>query len=268
MADIEYIKHQIITEIKVDELTGKGTCSIRGTARLADISDSSLVRAFNSAVLEPSKLATFLIINGFDGAALASFSESGVPDLAVGAILEYYAFEAGRYCTEQSKLVFRVMARIGVRAWMQDVVGYKKPTEEKIDFEAFLIKQLPYEAKKWEAKFKPEFWEALENLYGLKRGQQACGKFISHWIYKYFPQEVIERIAEINPLNEKGTRKNRIHQHFDDVLSKALDMQISMVTCNLIKSKSRHHFKRLMSSAKRYKFTFDSLKKLSGGENV
>jgi P63C domain len=232
------------------------------------ISDSSLVRAFNSAVLEPSKLATFLIINGFDGAALASFSESGVPDLAVGAILEYYAFEAGRYCTEQSKLVFRVMARIGVRAWMQDVVGYKKPTEEKIDFEAFLIKQLPYEAKKWEAKFKPEFWEALENLYGLKRGQQACGKFISHWIYKYFPQEVIERIAEINPLNEKGTRKNRIHQHFDDVLSKALDMQISMVTCNLIKSKSRHHFKRLMSSAKRYKFTFDSLKKLSGGENV
>jgi hypothetical protein len=36
MADIEYIKHQIITEIKVDELTGKGTCSIRGTARLAD----------------------------------------------------------------------------------------------------------------------------------------------------------------------------------------------------------------------------------------
>jgi hypothetical protein len=265
MADIEYIKHQIRTEIKVDELTGKGTASIRGTARLADVNDSTLVRAFKGAAIKPGKLAEILIQQGFD---VLSFAEKGIPDIAVAFIVKYYAYLAGERCTDLAKQIDMAFTGIGVRAWMQDVVGYKKPTEEKIDFEAFLIKQLPYEAKKWEAKFKPEFWEALENLYGLKRGQQACGKFISHWIYKYFPKEVLERVAEINPLDEKGTRKNRIHQHFDDVLSKALDMQISLVICNLIKAKNKYHFKRLMSSAKRYKFTFDNLKELSGGKNV
>jgi hypothetical protein len=264
MANLEYITHQLRTEIKISE-DGKGICSIRGAARLAEISPGGLIDNLKTGVqLEPSKLATFLIEQGFEGVQLKDFSETGIPDMAVGAILEYYAFEAGRYCNEQSKLVYRAFARIGVRAWMQDITGYQKPTEEKIDFEAFLIKQLPYEAKKWEARFKPEFWGALENLYGLKRGQQACGRFISHWVYKYFPKEVLERIEEINPLDGNGTRKNRIHQHFDDSLSKALDMQISLVICNLIKAKNKHHFKRLMKTAKRYRFTSGSLQALKG----
>ena len=65
---------------------------------------------------------------------------------------------------------------------MQDITGYQKPNREEINFKEFLEKQLPYTPKKWECKFKPEFWTALEKLYGLKRGQQACGSFISHWI--------------------------------------------------------------------------------------
>lgn len=213
MANLNYIIHQLRSEIKVDD-TGKGTCSIRGTARLADVSPGGLTDSLKTGVqLERSKLAAYLIQQGFDGVQLANFGQTGIPDMAVGAILEYYAFEAGRYCNEQSKLVYRAMGRIGVRARMQDVTGYQKPSQEKIDVDNFVIRQLPVIPKKWETRFKPEFWVALESLYGLTREKRACAMFISHWVYKYFPKEVLARIEEINPINESGTRKNCIHQH-------------------------------------------------------
>ena len=258
--NLEYIIHQIRAEIKTDPATGHGTASIRATARLADVNESSLRRAFDCAALEPSELAKTLITTGFDGAALAKFSETGIPDTAVAVILEYYAFDAGRYRKEQAALVCRAFLRIGIRAWMQDITGYKKPETQKVDFEEFLVKQLPFTPTQWACRFKPEFWASLEKLYGLQRGQQACGMFISHWVYGYFPQEVRERLNEINPtLDENYTRKHRHHQHFDDKLLKALEMQISLVTTNLIRAKNKHHFKRLMKGARRYKFTIHNL---------
>ena len=257
--NLDYILHQIRSEIKVDPLTGKGTASIRATARLADVSDTALRKAFESANLEPSDLAKTLMQQGFDSANLTKFSETGIPDIAVAVILEYYAFDAGRYVKPQTQLVYRAFARVGIRAWMQDITGYQKPSVEKINLEEFLEKQLPYTPKQWERRFKPEFWAALEHLYGLKQGQLACASFIDHWVYGYFPKEVRERIDEVNPANEHYSRKVKIHQHFDDKLLKALEMQISIVTSNLIRAENKYHFKRLMKKARRYSFTFKNI---------
>ena len=254
--NLDYIIHQIRSEIKVDSTTGKGTASIRATARLADVAISTMLDNFSKDRKNPSKLAQKLIEEGFNP---LGFSVNGIPDIALASVLEYYAFDAGERCKPQAQLVYRAFSRIGVRAWMQDITGYQKPSLEKINLEEFLVKQLPYTPKQWECRFKPEFWAALESLYGLKRGQQACGMFISHWVYAYFPKEVQERINEINPGGDNYVRKTRIHQHFDDKLLKALEMQISLVTSNLIKAKSRHHFKRLMKSARRYSFTFKNI---------
>jgi hypothetical protein len=256
--NIDYIVHQIRTEIKVDK-EGKGICSIRGVARLADVSVSTLIESFSMDRINTSKLAQSLIQQDFNP---FGFSLNGVPDMAVAGILEYYAFDAGKHCKSQAQLVYRAFSRIGVRAWMQDISGYKKTIEQPLDIREFVIKQLPATPKKWETKYKPEFWLALENLYGLKQGQWACSGFIQTWIYDYFPKEVMERVNEVN-----GSRKNRIHQHFTDTLDKALDMQISLVICNLIKAKNKYHFKRLMKAAKRYKFTETNLKALQGESN-
>lgn len=265
LANFEYIQHQLRTEIKADA-DGKCTCSIRGTARLADISESTLRKQFDTAS-SPAGLNTPKLVETLEnqGFLVRGYAQNGIPDLAVASIIEYYAFDAGRHCTQQAMLVYRAMARIGIRAWMQDVVGYQKPVEQPIDLRDFIIKQLPYTPKQWECRFKPEFWAALEDLYGLSQGQQACGMFISHWVYGYFPKEVRARIDEINPRIDGFTRKNRIHQHFDDALLKALEIQISLVTCNLIKAKNKHHFKRLMKVARRYRFTVQNLQALKGG---
>lgn len=123
--EITQIIEQIKQEIFVDT-SGRGKASIRATARLADVQDSSLRRAFLSAALNPSPLAKILIQQGFTSAALEDWSEQGIPDMAVAAILEYYAFDAGRYCKQQARLVCKAFNRVGVRAWMQEITGWIK----------------------------------------------------------------------------------------------------------------------------------------------
>ncbi|MBE9001877.1 hypothetical protein IQ274_27670 [Nostoc sp. LEGE 12447] len=130
MSQIEIIQiiEQIKQEITIDS-NGHGKATIRATARLADVQDSSLRRALLSAALEPSALAQSLIQQGFSPAALETWNQ-GIPDMGVAAVIEYYAFDAGRYCKQQARLVCKAFNRIGVRAWMQDIMGWTKPATQ------------------------------------------------------------------------------------------------------------------------------------------
>jgi hypothetical protein len=127
--EITQILEQIREEIEVDA-SGKGKASIKATARLAGVSDKAIGKALESANLEPSKLAQILMEHGFDAANLNQWRSDGIPDIAIGIILHYYGYEAGRYCTKQAKLVCQVFGTIGVRAWMQDALGWTKPNQQ------------------------------------------------------------------------------------------------------------------------------------------
>ena len=116
---------QIKNEIKIND-DGKGTASIRGTARLAGVDDESVRKAVNSAASSPSKLSITLIEQGFSAADQILWKVEGIPDLAVAAIVHYYAYEAGRYCNDQAKLICKAFNAIGVRAWMQKLTGWVK----------------------------------------------------------------------------------------------------------------------------------------------
>ncbi|MBW4505171.1 MAG: hypothetical protein KME64_01430 [Scytonematopsis contorta HA4267-MV1] len=120
------IIEQIQSEIEVD-FQGKGKASIRATARLAGVDDKSLRLAFESAELTPSTLAQKLLAQGFDAAELQLMSKTGIPDLAISTVLEYYALDAGRYCKEQAKLAYKAFAAIGIRSWMQQIKGWHQP---------------------------------------------------------------------------------------------------------------------------------------------
>ncbi|BBD70217.1 hypothetical protein NIES4072_65830 [Nostoc commune NIES-4072] len=133
--EITEIIKQISQEIEVDS-NGHGKASIKATARLAGVDDESIRKALkSSADLVPSKLAKELMLQGFSAADLSQWRTDGIPDIAMPAaggyanaiILEYYAYEAGRYCTKQARLVCRSFNTIGIRAWIQDKLGWTKP---------------------------------------------------------------------------------------------------------------------------------------------
>lgn len=121
MADLEFIIRQVEKEIRVDA-TGKGFASIAGTARLCGVAKSTLSEAFGKST---GKLCQTLTIQGFEP---VSFSETGVPDIAVALIVSYYANKAGERCTEEARLVNDALLSVGVRSWMQQVTGWEKST--------------------------------------------------------------------------------------------------------------------------------------------
>ncbi|WDD36511.1 hypothetical protein PQG02_35785 (plasmid) [Nostoc sp. UHCC 0926] len=125
--EIAEIIKQISQEIEVDS-NGHGKASIKATARLAGVDDESIRKALkSSADLVPSKLAKELMLQGFKATDLNEWRTNGIPDVAIAIILEYYAYEAGRYCTKQARLVCRSFNTIGIWAWIQDKLGWTKP---------------------------------------------------------------------------------------------------------------------------------------------
>ncbi|MHC5754517.1 MAG: hypothetical protein ACYTXF_28545 [Nostoc sp.] len=128
--EVAQIIEQIKQEITVDS-NGQGKASIRATARLADVNDAGLLRSLKTAADNSgSKLVEKLVRKGFEGADILGWSQSGIPDLAVAAILHYYGFEAGKRCTQQARLACEAFESIGVRAWMQDIMGWTKPATQ------------------------------------------------------------------------------------------------------------------------------------------
>ncbi|WP_193199946.1 hypothetical protein [Nostoc sp. MG11] len=125
--EIAQIIEQIKQEISVDA-SGRGKASIRATARLAGVDATGLVRSLKTAVDNSgSKLVEKLIRKGFEGVEILDWSQSGIPDVAVAAILHYYGYEAGKRCSLQAKLACEAFESAGVRAWMQDITGWTKP---------------------------------------------------------------------------------------------------------------------------------------------
>ena len=117
-----------------DELSvkadGVAYSTIRGASRICGVEVSSLIRSFQSAALKPSKLAEFLISQGFDSDAQKEFAINGIPDQALALIIEYYAFDAGRYCTAQAKSAHRAFASIGIRSLVWKVKRYEQKQEQ------------------------------------------------------------------------------------------------------------------------------------------
>ena len=65
MSQIDQVAQQIHSEFRLD-FDGKAFISIRGTARLAGVDESSIRTALHSAGEKLSRLTAFLIESGFD----------------------------------------------------------------------------------------------------------------------------------------------------------------------------------------------------------
>ncbi|MBE9039363.1 hypothetical protein IQ235_00950 [Oscillatoriales cyanobacterium LEGE 11467] len=142
------IIQQIQQEYRIAD-DGSVTVSIRGVARLAGVSWQALSKQFSTGSsggnISSSKLVQSLESRGFEA---ATFSVTGVPDTAVALILEYYAFDAGKRCTDRAKNCCRAFMAIGIRTWIQQQAGWSQPQKSQ-------PKALPYE-------FTSEVWQQLQ----------------------------------------------------------------------------------------------------------
>lgn len=108
--------------------------------------------------------------------------------------------------------------------------------------------------------------ENLTNPTTTPRGRtKYYGKFINTYIYE--PKEkglVRKRLNELNPANEKGFRKKRLHQYLSEDLGlKVLRDRISKVTALLQVSPSlrrfKDNFKRMENKQRSFDFYDDAI---------
>lgn len=118
------IPEEIKQEFSV-EADGKTYASHRATARLCNVSHSAinkLIKKIGGNLRVPKSLESF---------AKQDFEGGNLPDILVAKIIEYYAFDADRYCTEQAKLLFRTFSIIGIRTWIQQELNWQAPQQPR-----------------------------------------------------------------------------------------------------------------------------------------
>lgn len=186
--EIAQIIEQIKQEITVDS-NGHGKASIRAAARLADVNDAGLLRSLKTAADKNySKLVEKLIRKGFEPADILQWSQSGIPDIAVATIIHYYAYEAGKRCNEQAKLVCEAFEGIGVRAWIQEKLGWTKPATPPTENPMTQIQVLAAIAQhlaEQEQKLLEQQQQQHEILYRLKAVEVEQDRFNVPCGHKY-----------------------------------------------------------------------------------
>lgn len=264
--NLNAIEKQIASDIRIDA-QGKATFSIRAVARLAGLDHSTLVKAFLGGGKTPHKMTEFLIQQGVGGGDFSTYGTDGVPDIAAGLVVSYYAMLAGERCTKQALQTVLAFNIIGMRVYAQKITQWQP--EQPIDYptaiKQLIEQQMPAIATDYKPRFTEEFWKQLERVYGLKRGQLACANFIKWRIYRHFPKEVCDRLEAVNPLQENGHRANRFHQHFTDSLLILLQARINQVTDCLSFSDSKKHFQRKIKTTRRIVFDLDITNLLKEG---
>ena len=161
------IFENIQKELRIDAVTGVGYCSIRGAATIAGVDQESVRKALKTgADLEPSKLAESLVEKGFKGADLTAFVQTGIPDLALAGILEYYAMYAGRYCNPTARAAYSSFAAIGIRTVIQNVCNHTTaPTPVALPPAAVQLHNMVEALKFLEVDVQnPRFKQGLQDL--------------------------------------------------------------------------------------------------------
>lgn len=142
----QQLELQVVTYKEIDGIEmgvlndGTPFLTGRGLARACGISNSTLVNwgEFTPQIgdsFRAGKMAELLAANGFDGARFflripngiqfgIEASISAYPDNVCMAFLEYYAFEAGKRCTETASQNYRVLARKSLRSYIYQMTGY------------------------------------------------------------------------------------------------------------------------------------------------
>lgn len=241
MANLDLITEQISAEIFVNA-DGVGTASIRGTARLANVTMQTLSRHFKGDSKTPSRMVEILVRYGFDP---DSFSKSGVPDSAVALVVKYYAWMAGERCTDQAKEVDMVFGAIGARTWMQQVKDWK-PVQKTVRL--LLEDMMSREPLPLESHFSKDWVKNAERLTGWKWEYRVMGKFLKQHVYGLMPPEIRDFLNEVNPMDNEGRRANYNYQHFKDIATPALKAHIATVLDLMRASSSLIQFEALMKA--------------------
>jgi hypothetical protein len=168
---------------------------------------------------------------------------------------------------KQAQIIVNAFAKTGVIAVIDEATGYQKYRKKdalRLLVQSYIIE----EAREWMKEFPDEFFVELDKIYDNptttpQKRPKYYGKFINTYIYEPIENGIVlEKLNELNPINEKGARRKRLHQFLNaDKGVQVLRNRIGKVTALLqISSSSRRfkeNFNRMESKQRSFEFYDD-----------
>ena len=169
-------------------------------------------------------------------------------------------------------LLIRGFARVGIIALVDEATGYQDD-RAKDELTRILDAYIEEELRPYIRKFPNEFFRQIYRLYGWEykpgntRSPRFVGKFINKYIYDPLPPEVLPKLRELNPADDKWQRKHKHFQYLtEDVGEPHVDKQLAAVTALLkISDKPEEfdeHFRRAFAKTYQNRLPFGTPKPL------
>lgn len=120
---------------------------------------------------------------------------------------------------EKAYVMLSAFAEVGITALIDEATGYAK---DRLEYEAIIAKYVAPELQAWVKTFGEDFYYQIYRLKGWdwkrfvvdrKNHPWAVANITNRIIYEKLPEGVVEALKEQEPMNAKGQRQHRLHQH-------------------------------------------------------
>lgn len=119
-------------------------------------------------------------------------------------------------------IIIRSVAKVGIIALVDEGTGYQQDKNRaKDELQKFLAQFISDEASRWVKTFNDSFFEMIYRMHGWSwtlthRRPGVVGKWINDIVYERLAPVILTELQKVNPKTDKGTRKDRHHQHLTE----------------------------------------------------
>jgi hypothetical protein len=117
----------------------------------------------------------------------------------------------------RAETMLRALAHIGIVALIDEATGYQTVRPQNA-LQAYLEKIIAKELAAWAKKFPDEFYENIYKLKGwpwpgMKKNRYSVVAYYTRdLVYQRIAPTLLEELEKKSPKDEKGNRKNKLHQ--------------------------------------------------------
>ena len=121
------------------------------------------------------------------------------------------------HIAEKCKILLRGFATVGIIALVDEATGYQE-VRPKDALSAYLELIIKKELAAWAKKFPDEFYMNIYKLKGWtwtgmsKNRFSVVAKYTTNLVYERIAPGLLEELKNKSPKDEKGRRKNKLHQ--------------------------------------------------------
>ncbi len=160
------------------------------------------------------------------------------------------------HLAKRANILLRGFAHVGIVALVDEATGYQE-VRARDELNKILQAYVLPELLPWTQRFPNEFYQQLFRLLGWPYDEQSIkkrpgyvGKLTNEFVYDSMPKPVVDELKRKTPKDEKGRRKNKLHQWLtEDIGHPHLQKQLTGVITLMRATPNINVFRRLFRRA-------------------